>query len=117
MSSEIINTKRGTSLLKLVGANTYVFTVNNFSVNTSTEIVSSVSIRGVAWSTNGYITIARGSGSNVILELHNSGRFNFSEMGYALNEESTGNVAVTIVTGGSCVLELTKTATYDPPLT
>ena len=38
------------------------------------------------------------------------------DLGYTLANTNTGNVVVTVVTGGSCVIELSKTATYSTDL-
>ena len=48
-----------------------------------------------------------------MLTLYGSGEMRFDDYGYSLANNATGNVVVTIATGGSCVLELSKTATYS----
>jgi hypothetical protein len=66
------------------------------------------------WSTNGSIQITRNS--NTICSLHNSGEINFDEYGYAIANNNTGNIAVTIAGGGSLTMQLSKMV-GDPPST
>jgi hypothetical protein len=116
MSYEIVNTLRNTSIVRAVGAGTYTIQVEDFSTNTALEIVNSVSIRKVFWSTNGSITISRGDSPNTVLTLFTGGDMRFDDFSYALSNGSTGNVVITIASGGSLVMELTKTANYTTDL-
>jgi hypothetical protein len=116
MAYEISNSRKGSSIVRCEGAATYTFPLNNFSSNTSLETVDSISIKRVNWSTGGTVTIARGATPNTVLTLYGSGEMRLDEYGHSLANGSTGNVVITIATGGSCLLELSKTATYSTDL-
>lgn len=114
MAYEIENTLRGKSIIRVVGADTVSLTMNSFSTNTTTEIVTSVKFTHLFWSTNNNITIGRSS--NTVMSLYNSGEMNFKEAGILIANNSTGNVDITITGDGTCILECTKEATYNPKL-
>ena len=114
MAYELSNTLRSGSILRVVDAGTVTIQTSNLAYNAN-ETVSSFNIRRIFWSTNGSIQIARG-GVNV-LALHNAGEIKLDEWGHTVANNSTANISVTITTGGSCVLELSKDATYATPLT
>lgn len=113
MSYEIINAKKGSSIIRCEGPATYTITLANLSTNTAIETVDSASIRRVNWSTGGTVVVARGATPNTMLTLYGSGEMRFDDYGYSLANNATGNVVVTIATGGTCVIELSKTATYS----
>lgn len=115
MSYEIINTLRGASVIRCVDPGTYTVELTALRKNTTTETVTSASIKKLVWSSNGYITVARGLSSvnTNMLQLSGSGEMNLDELGYSVANVSTGNVIVTIATGGTIVMELSKTATYN----
>jgi len=115
MSYEIINTLRGPSIIRCVDAGTYTINLTDLRKLANNEVVKSADIKRVTWSSNGYITVARGLNSvnTNILQLSGSGEMNFDELGYSISTASTGNVIVNIVTGGTIVIELSKTATYN----
>ena len=79
------------------------------------EGVSAADIKRINWSTNGNITIVRNG--HVIGTFHNAGEYKADESGYSIANNSTANVVITVTTGGTLFLELTKTATYTTPLT
>jgi hypothetical protein len=112
MSYEIVNTLRNTSIIRAVGAGTYTIELEDLSSNTDLEIVTSASVRKLYWSTNGSITIARGETPNTVLSLYTGGDMRFDDFSYALSNGSTGNVVITIASGGTVVMEVTKTANY-----
>lgn len=116
MSYEIINARRGTSIIRAEAPGTYIITLDNLSTNTSIETVSDASIKRLTWSSNGYITIARGATPNTMLSLYSSGEMRFDDFSYSMANGSTGNIVVTIATGGSVVLEVSKSATYSTNL-
>jgi hypothetical protein len=113
---EVNNTLRGTSTIRVVDPGTYTITLANLSANTQLETVSAASIKRVFWSSNGYIHIGRGATPTPMLALHGSGEMRLDDLGYTLSNTNTGNVVVTVATGGSCVIELNKTATYSTNL-
>lgn len=116
MAYEITNARRGTSIIRAEAPGTYTITLNELSTNTSIETVSDASIKRMLWSSNGFITVSRGSTPNLLLSLYNSGEMRFDDFGYSMANGSTGNVVITIVTGGSIVMEVSKTASYSTDL-
>lgn len=113
MAFEITNSLRSTSIIRVVGDSSANVTLAELAKNAN-ETITSASIKRVMWSTNGSITISRDG--SPILELHNAGDMAVSEMGHSIANSSTANIAVTIVTGGSALLEVTKEATYATAL-
>ena len=113
---EVNNTLKGTSTIRVVDPGTYTITLANLSSNTQLETVSATNIKRIFWSSNGYINIGRGDTPTPMLALHGSGEMRLDDLGYTLANTNTGNVVVTVVTGGSCVIELSKTATYSTDL-
>ena len=116
MAYEITNVRRGSSVIRCEGAGTYTVTLNDLSTNTSLETVTSASIKRALWSTGGTVSVARGETPNTIITLYGSGEMRFDETGHAVANGATGNVVITIATGGSCFLEVSKTATYSMDL-
>jgi hypothetical protein len=79
------------------------------------ETINSSAIKRVTWSTNGNISITR---NNVpMLALHNAGEMRLDEYGHSIANNSTANLVVTITTGGSLVMEITKDTSYNVALT
>lgn len=110
MPYEITNSLKTSSVLLATGVGTYTITLAQLTANASLENVTSASIRRVNWTTNGSINITRNAVP--LLDLYNTGEINFPEFGYSLANNATSSIVVTIVTGGSVVLELTKVSTY-----
>jgi len=115
MAYEITNKLRNSSVIRVDGAGANTVELANLSSNTSIETVTAAVIKRVIWSTNGSITIARG-GTNV-LTLFGNGEMRFDDYAYALANNSTGNIVVTVNSGGSAIIDLSKDATYSPALT
>jgi hypothetical protein len=116
MSYEVNNTLRGTSIIRVVDPGTYTITLANLSSNTQLETVSAANIKRIQWSSNGYINIGRGATPTPMLALSQSGEMYFDTLGYSLANTNTGNVVVTVVTGGTVVMEVSKIATYSTNL-
>jgi len=114
MAFEITNTLRSASIIRVVDASTANVFLANLAVNAN-ETVSSANIRRLTWSTNGSIQITRNAVS--ILMLHNSGTMMLDELNHSVANNNTSNIVITINTGGSVVMEVTKTATYATELT
>lgn len=114
MAYEIQNTLRNKSIIRLVGADTVSLNLSDFSTNTAIETVTAVKLARVMWSTGGTVTITRNA--TTVLSLYNSGDMNLQGAGYLVSNTSTGNVAITITTGGTCLVECIKEATYSPAL-
>lgn len=116
MAYEIVNSRRASSIIRCEGASTVNVTLDNLSTNTSLETVSSASIRRILWSTGGTVTVGRGASPNTILTLYGTGDMKFDELGYSIANGAGGNIVVTIATGGTCVMEVSKIATYSTDL-
>ena len=116
MPYEVLNNLRSTSIIRAVDPGTYTIQLSDLSSNTQLETVSAVNIKRVVWSTNGSIAIGRGATPTPMLALHNAGQMYFDELGYSVANTNTGNVVVTIVTGGSVAIDVSKIATYSTAL-
>ena len=118
MAYEIVNTRRGSSIIRVVGADSVTATLANLSTNTALEIVDSASIKRIAWSvpSAGSVTIARGATPNTVFELYGSGEIRLDEWAAACANGATGDIVVTVAGGGTCLLDVSKTATYTTNL-
>ena len=114
MAYEVVNRLRSTSVIRVDGASTTTLVLANLSADVN-ETVTSASIKRVNWTTTGSITISRG-GTN-ILTLSNNGEMRLDDYGFSIANNSTGNIVITVTTGGSAIIEMSKTATYATPLT
>ena len=114
MAQEITNTQRSTSIVRVVDAATETITLVALSSGAN-ETVTTANIKRVTWSTNGSITIVRNS--IPILALHNAGSMLLDDFNHSIANNNTQSIVVTITTGGSLVMELSKTATYSTGLT
>ena len=114
MPFEITNTQRSASIIRVADVGTTTVFLANLSVNAN-ETVSSANIRRLTWSTNGNIQIIRNSVP--ILMLHNSGTMLLDELNHSVANNNGSSIVITIATGGSIVMEVTKVATYTTELT
>ncbi len=112
MPYEIINTLRGTSIIRCVDPGTYPINLVDLRKNPTNEVVNSADIKRVTWSSNGHITVTRAANTS-ILALHNAGEMRFDDFAYAISNTNMSNVVVTIVTGGTIVLEVSKNSSYN----
>lgn len=110
MSYEVVKGLRTSSVIRAEGAGTYTITLADMSANTQLETVGSASIKRLNWTTNGSITIARNS--TTLLTLYGNGEMRLDEYGASLSNTATANVVITIASGGSVVMDVTKSATY-----
>jgi hypothetical protein len=117
MGYELKNTQRSSSILRCVDPGTYTINLQDFAANTTNigETINSASIKRINWSTNGSISITRNA--LPLLALHNAGEMRFDEYGHSVANNSTSNLAITITTGGSLVMEITKDTSYNVALT
>ncbi len=114
MAFDITNTNRSSSIIRVVDTGTTNVFLANLSSGAN-ETVTAANIRKIAWSTNGSITIVRNSVP--ILALHNTGVIQYDELNHVIANNNTQTIVITITTGGSLVMEVTKEATYANTLT
>jgi hypothetical protein len=114
MPFEITNTQRSASIIRVVDVGTTTVALANLAINAN-ETVTSANIRRLTWSTNGNIQIIRNSVP--VLMLHNSGTMMLDELNHTVANNNTSPIVITINTGGSVVMEVTKAATYATELT
>ena len=112
MGYELKNTQRSSSILRCVDAGTYTVNLQDLAANTGGvgETINSSAIKRVTWSTNGSISIARASVP--MLALHSAGEMRLDEYGYSIANNSTSSIVITVNTGGTVVLEVSKETTY-----
>lgn len=114
MPFELINSIRSPSIIRIEGTGTTTVALANLSASAN-ETVTSASIKRINWSTNGNIQIVRSSVP--IVSLHNTGEMRLDEYGYSIANNNTSPIVITINTGGTVVLEVSKEATYATALT
>jgi hypothetical protein len=110
-NSEIINTKRGSSVIRVADAGSVTVSLNDLRAMPTNEVVASADIKRVTWSTNGSISIVRNGFT--ILSLHNAGEMRFDDFSHAIANNNTQSIVITITTGGSLVMEVSKVANYN----
>ncbi len=111
MAHEITNTKRGTSIIRVVDAGTTTIALNNLRAFPTNEVVASADIKRVTWATNGSISIVRNGVPQ--LSLHNAGEMRFDDFSHSIANNNTQDIVITIASGGSIVMELSKIANYN----
>jgi hypothetical protein len=114
MAYEITNSLRSSSIIRVTGTGFANVQLANLSTSAN-ETVVSASIKRVMWSTGGTVTVERGG--ETILTLYGSGDLRPSDSGHIIANNSTSNMNVSITTGGTAIIEVTKEATYTTPLT
>ena len=111
MAYEIINTTRGSSIVRVVDVSTANLALTQFRASPNTETVSALTIRKLNWSTNGSIEITRDGAQ--LFKLSGSGEMRLDDYGGAVANTATGNLSIQIFTGGCIVMEVSKNATYN----
>lgn len=111
MAYEIINTTRGSSIVRVVDVSTANLTLNQFRADPTTERVSGLAIRKLNWSTNGTIEVTRDGAQ--LFKLSGSGEMRLDDYGGSVANTASGNLSIQIITGGCIVMEVSKTATYN----
>jgi hypothetical protein len=114
MPFELINSIRSPSIIRIEGTGTTTVALANLSVNAN-ETVTAANIKRINWSTNGNIQIVRNSVP--IASLHGTGEMRFDEYGYSVANNSASSIVITVNTGGTVVLEVSKEKTYATALT
>ena len=111
MAFQIFNTLRGSSIITGCDPGTATIALTDLRANATTETVSAADIRRISWSTNGSITLSRNGFP--LLALHSAGEMRFDDFGYAIANNNTSSLVITVVTGGSIIVELSKQATFN----
>ena len=111
MPLEITNSLRGASIVRATGPGAYTIALTDLRKDPTTETVTHADIRRMMWSTNGNISIVRNSVE--IATVHNAGEMRFDDYSHSVSNNSTQSIVVTIATGGTIVMELSKQATYN----
>jgi len=114
MPFELINSIRSPSIIRIEGTGTTTVALANLSVNAN-ETVTAANIKRINWSTNGNIQIVRNSVP--IASLHGTGEMRLDEYGYSIANNSASSIVITVNTGGTVVLEVSKETTYATALT
>ena len=109
MPFELINSIRSPSIIRIEGTGTTTVALANLSVNAN-ETVTAANIKKINWSTNGNIQIVRNSVP--IASLHGTGEMRLDEYGYSIANNSASSIVITVNTGGTVVLEVSKETTY-----
>ena len=120
MPFEIINAVRAKSVIRIVGgaANTHI-NLSTLSAQ-SDETISAAAIAQVSVSTNGIFRIYRGNNSagTLILEIATPFNLILYEHDITFANSATSNIFVEHTgTAGTLVMQLAKTASYNPALT
>jgi len=120
MPFEIINAVRAKSVIRIVGgvANTHI-NLSTLSAQ-SDETISAAAIAQVSVSTNGIYRIYRGNNSagTLILEIATPFNLILYEHDITFANSATSNIFVEHTgTAGTLVMQLAKTASYNPALT
>lgn len=119
MAFEITNSLRAKSFIRIVGNTNTLITLTNLAKDSS-ETVANAAIAQASGVTDGIWRIYRGNDATgtLVLELPTFSHYQFYEFDCAVANNSGANVFVTNSgTCGTLILQLSKTATYDPPLT
>jgi hypothetical protein len=119
MPFEIINSVRAKSTIRIVGgaANTHI-NLSALSAETAENVIAA-SLAQVTCSTNGIYRIYRGNSSagTLIMELVTPANFVLYEYDISFANNASANVFVEHTgTAGTLVMQLAKTATYNPIL-
>jgi hypothetical protein len=123
MAYEIVNAQRSKSTITIVGNTATLITLSQLakdpSASPATELITSATIGAVASSTDGFWRIYRGDNTSgtLVLELKDNNYLPFTQTDIAIANGSSSNIYVTNSgTGGTLVLQVSKTATFTTDL-
>jgi len=120
MAHEIINSLRAKSTIRVVGNTATTITLANLSVDANVENVTEAAIAQISSASDGVWRVYRGDNTSgvLILEIPNYANFILYEYDVSFSNTSTANIHITNSgTAGTLIMQLAKTATYNPPLT
>jgi hypothetical protein len=108
---EITNALKNTSIIRVVDVGTVTINIADLTKNVKHETVVTADIKKLMWTTNGSISITRNSIS--LMNLHNTGEFSLNDISHSIANNNASAIVVTITTGGTLFLEVSKFATYN----
>jgi len=110
MPIEITNKKRSVSVIRVEGISANTVYLANLSAGAD-ETVTAATIKRILWSTGGTVNITRNS--NSICTLYGSGEMRFDDFAFSLQSNNASSMVITITTGGSFVMEVSKQTSYN----
>ena len=121
MPYEIVNNKRSKSVIRVVGNTATPINLSTLSTG-SDETVTNASITHVTAQSDGAWKVYRGDSASGILVIDLTGGGNtdwpLAQYDISIANTSSSNIFVTNSgTGGTLILTVSKTATYNPALT
>jgi len=119
MAYEVINTLRSKSTIRVVGNTATLITLSELSANPSVETVQSATIAQIVSSTDGRWDIYRGDNTSGVLvcTLFGTADLPLSQSDIVIANSATANIYITNSgTGGTLILQMSKTALYNPAL-
>jgi hypothetical protein len=114
MPFEITNSLRSSSIIRVEGTGTTTVSLANLSYDAN-ETVSSANIKRLNWSTNGNIQIVRNTVP--IATLYGTGEMRADEFAHSIANNNTSSIVITVTSGGTLLMEVSKQADYATPLT
>ena len=124
MPYEIVNNKRSKSVIRVVGNTATPINLSTLSTG-SDETITAASITHISAQSDGAWKIYRGNNANtaqtsvLVIDLTGGGNVDWPLAQYDISiaNNSTANIFVTNTgTGGTLLLTVSKTATFDPAL-
>ena len=121
MPYEIVNNKRSKSVIRVVGNTATPINLTTLAAG-SDETVTNASITHVTAQSDGAWKVYRGDSTSgtLVLDLTGAGNTDWplSQYDISIANSSSSNIFVTNSgTGGTLILTVSKTATYNPALT
>ena len=120
MPYEILNSKRSKSIIRVTGNTATRVNLSSLSTDLATETITGAAITHVMSTTDGFWKVYRGNDNTgtLVLDLQGSNDYPLAQYDIAIANTSTANIYVTNSgAGGTLILSLSKTATFNPSLT
>jgi len=120
MPYEILNSKRSKSTIRVTGNTATRVNLSSLSTDLATETITGAAITHVMSTTDGFWKVYRGNDNTgtLVLDLQGSNDYPLAQYDIAIANTSTANIYVTNSgAGGTLILSLSKTATFNPSLT
>jgi hypothetical protein len=120
MPYEILNSKRSKSTIRVTGNTATRVNLSSLSTDLATETITGAAITHVMSTTDGFWKVYRGNDNTgtLVLDLQGSNDYPLAQYDIAIANTSTANIYVTNSgAGGTLILSLSKSATFNPSLT